>query len=152
MYEAMECHGGAGYVEEGPMPRLFRQSPLNSIWEGSGNVIALDILRALGREPEAVQALRELLGRAEGRDTRLDRQIARFDSFLEPGALGEARARSFAETAVLALQGAILAGYGDGDVFEAFAAARLGDTTMLAYGAADLGARSDTLIDRALRA
>src|SRR5690606_22048159 len=61
VYEAMESLGGAGYVETGPMPRLFRQSPLNAIWEGSGNVIALDVLRALGREPEAREAMRDWL-------------------------------------------------------------------------------------------
>merc|ERR1711972_514477 len=64
-YEAMECHGGNGYVEEGPMPRLFRQSPLNSIWEGSGNVLCLDVLRALQREPASVAALLQELQAAE---------------------------------------------------------------------------------------
>merc|ERR1712007_127693 len=57
VYEAMECHGGNGYVEEGPMPRLFRQSPFNAIWEGSGNVICLDVVRALTREPASGVAL-----------------------------------------------------------------------------------------------
>ena len=63
VYETMECHGGAGYIESGPMPRLFRQSPLNAIWEGSGNVIALDVLCVIAREPESVDALRRFLER-----------------------------------------------------------------------------------------
>lgn len=67
VYEAMECLGGGGYVESGPMPRLFRQSPLNAIWEGSGNVIALDVLRAMGREPDALDALQAFLTNARGR-------------------------------------------------------------------------------------
>ncbi|WP_312219830.1 acyl-CoA dehydrogenase family protein, partial [Brevundimonas sp.] len=76
IYEAMEALGGAGYVETGPMPRLFRQSPLNAIWEGSGNVIALDVLRAAGREPEAVEALRDWLGSQAGKSADYDHFIA----------------------------------------------------------------------------
>ncbi|MER8124952.1 acyl-CoA dehydrogenase family protein, partial [Acinetobacter baumannii] len=72
VYECMECHGGVGYVEETPMPRLFRESPLNAIWEGSGNVIALDILRTLGREPLALEAYAAEVAEARGADRRLD--------------------------------------------------------------------------------
>ncbi len=75
VYEAMECHGGAGYVEESVLPRLFRQSPLNSIWEGSGNVICLDVLRALTREPETADALFAELDKARGAYTILDKAI-----------------------------------------------------------------------------
>jgi putative acyl-CoA dehydrogenase len=74
--EALECLGGAGYVEESPLPRYFRESPLNSIWEGSGNVIALDVMRAIGREPASVQALRDELALTAGSDPRLDRAVA----------------------------------------------------------------------------
>src|SRR6185369_13048495 len=71
--EALECLGGNGYVEESGMPRLYREAPLNGIWEGSGNVNALDVLRALGREPDAVDALSTEIEAARGGDTRLDR-------------------------------------------------------------------------------
>jgi putative acyl-CoA dehydrogenase len=73
--EALECLGGAGYVEESPLPRYFRESPLNSIWEGSGNVIALDVIRGIGREPASVQALQEELALTAGSDPRLDRAV-----------------------------------------------------------------------------
>src|SRR5262249_40512402 len=74
-YEAMEAHGGAGYVEESVMPRIYRQSPLNSIWEGSGNVVCLDILRAMTRDPHSVQALMTELEPSRGANPLLDRAI-----------------------------------------------------------------------------
>ena len=77
--EALECLGGNGYVEESRLPRLYRESPLNSIWEGSGNVNALDVLRALGREPETAEALLDEVRLAAGADERLDAAIARLD-------------------------------------------------------------------------
>src|SRR5258705_1366531 len=70
--EALECLGGAGYVEEAPLARFFRESPLNGVWEGSGNVICLDVLRAMGREPEAVDAFFREIDRSRGHDARLD--------------------------------------------------------------------------------
>lgn len=103
-YEAMESLGGAGYVETGPMPRLFRQSPLNAIWEGSGNVIALDVLRAAGREPEAVEALRAFLEDARGRDDAYDRWLEGLD--FPPSSEGAARLSI--ERLALAAQGAVL--------------------------------------------
>jgi putative acyl-CoA dehydrogenase len=80
--EALECLGGAGYVEESPLPRYFRESPLNSIWEGSGNVIALDVLRALGREQAAVEALLTELAVTTGADPRLDAAVDRLQAML----------------------------------------------------------------------
>ena len=73
--EALECLGGNGYVEESGLPLLYREAPLNSVWEGSGNVNALDVLRALGREPEVLDAWITEVGRAQGGDARLDRAI-----------------------------------------------------------------------------
>ena len=121
-HEAMEAMGGNGYVEAGPMPRLFRQSPLNAIWEGSGNVIALDLLRVLAREPEAVAALDDLLGRLP-RDGAAGAHAAGLRDRLQPGAVDEGGARRFAEDLGLALQFDALA---DGPFADAFAAARLG--------------------------
>nr|WP_202900505.1 acyl-CoA dehydrogenase family protein [Parvularcula oceani] len=79
VYEALEAHGGAGFVEEGPMPRLYRQSPLNAVWEGSGNVIALDVLRAAAREPESLKAVAGEIGRARGLDERYDAHADRLE-------------------------------------------------------------------------
>ena len=107
--EALECLGGNGYVEESGMPLLFRESPLNSIWEGSGNVNALDVLRALSREPEALDAWIVEVGRARGEDPRLDRAIearprdaGRHRPALEVGA------RRLAGQMAACLQGALL--------------------------------------------
>src|SRR5439155_27322058 len=84
--EALECHGGNGYVEESIMPRLYREAPLNSIWEGSGNVNALDVLRAMDREPESVSAFMGEVEQARGSDPRLDRSIDQLKKELTNGA------------------------------------------------------------------
>ena len=89
--EALECLGGNGYVEESGLPLMFRESPLNSIWEGSGNVNALDVLRALGREPEVLQAWITEVGAARGADSRLDRAVD--DTLALLGDTGCARVR-----------------------------------------------------------
>ncbi len=110
--EALECLGGAGYVEESPLPRYFRESPLNSIWEGSGNVIALDVLRAIGREPQAVQALQDELALSAGADPRLDRagdELAKRIAGLGSDPDDDARqARSLASLLTRTLQGSLL--------------------------------------------
>ncbi len=140
--EAMECHGGAGYVESGPMPRLFRQSPLNAIWEGSGNVIALDLLRGIAREPEGVAALRDWLAAARGRDTRYDRWEETIDF-----SVGEAGARLLAERLALACQAAVLLRWDD-PLAEAFCALRLAPRGS-AYGAFDGDVYTRAIIARA---
>ena len=81
-YEAMECWGGNGYVEDGPMARLYRQAPLNAIWEGSGNVICLDVLRAMQIEPDSVEVLRKELHSARGKDARYDLHLSRVDDVI----------------------------------------------------------------------
>lgn len=108
-YEAMECFGGVGFVEESGMPRLFRQSPLNAIWEGSGNVIALDVLRAIGREPEAFEALVAELDVFAGTHPGLDALTTWIKEAPSSGALTEAGARRFVERCALALEAAALA-------------------------------------------
>ncbi len=128
--EAMECHGGAGYIEAGPMPRLFRQSPLNAIWEGSGNVIALDLLRAIGREPDGVAALRGFLDAARGQDRRYDAWLDAIDF-----SAGEAGARLLVERLALAAQAAVLLAW-DNSLAEAFCTLRLTPRGS-AYGAFD---------------
>ncbi|MEH6420463.1 acyl-CoA dehydrogenase family protein [Pseudomonas sp. CGJS7] len=107
--EAQECLGGAGYVEESILPRLYRQAPLNSIWEGSGNIQCLDVLRALSREPEAGQALLAELERARGRHPALDARIDEIAAALRAGALPqESQMRLWVERLALALQAALL--------------------------------------------
>jgi putative acyl-CoA dehydrogenase len=108
VYEALECLGGAGYIESGPIPRLFRQSPLNAIWEGSGNVIALDILRAIAREPDSVEALRAFLEAQRGFDPAYDAWIASID--LAPM---ELPAPMLAEQLALAAEAAVLLASGN---------------------------------------
>ena len=150
VYEALECHGGAGFVEEGPMPRLFRQSPLNAIWEGSGNVIALDILRALSREPESLEAVRTEITKKRGANTHFDRHIAALDHWFKPGALNERTARRFAEEMALALQAAALADVAPDYVFDGFCQERLDPASMsLAYGACAANIDTAKIIARA---
>ncbi len=150
VYEALECHGGAGFVEEGPMPRLFRQSPLNAIWEGSGNVIALDILRALQREPESLEAVRGEILAARGANAHLDAHIAALDTWFAPGALNEGTARAFAEDMALALEAAALMKTAPGFVFDGFCNARLdADNRSFVFGAVTADIDAAKIIDRA---
>ena len=124
--EALECLGGNGYVEESGMPLLFRESPLNSIWEGSGNVNALDVLRALSREPEVLEAWITEVGRAQGEDPRLDRAIAATLEMLGDSAALEVGARRLAGAMAACLQGALLVQHAPASVADAFCATRLG--------------------------
>lgn len=132
--EALECLGGNGYVEESGMPRLLRESPLNSIWEGSGNVQALDVLRALQREPEALNAFLQEVGAARGADHRLDAAIK--DLLTELADLNgiEARARRLVERMALVLQGSLLVRWAPSAVADAFCASRLGGDWGTAFG------------------
>ena len=146
VYEAMECLGGAGYVETGPMPRLFRQSPLNAIWEGSGNVIALDVLRAIGREPESLAALRAFLDAQRGADADYDAWLDALDDAPE----GEAGARWRVERLALAAQAAVLLGWGS-PVAGAFCRLRLARRGS-AYGAFAAEVDTKAIVDRAMPA
>lgn len=151
VYEALECLGGAGYVEEGPMPKLFRQSPLNAIWEGSGNVIALDILRALSREPESLEAVTAELSKPFGRHSAYDGHIARVQAYMQPGNLHEGTARGFAQNLALALQGAALHAYAPDFVFDAFCAQRLSPEKQgFIYGDVHSDVDQTRLIERSL--
>ena len=146
--EAQECLGGAGYIETSIMPRLFRQSPLNSIWEGAGNVQCLDMLRALERTPETRTALFDELAGAAGRHPLFDAHVARLkDTLADTPA--PAAAREVAGEAAQALQAAVLL-QGEADwVGAAFCEARFGPRRSRAYGTARLGPRAPALIERA---
>jgi putative acyl-CoA dehydrogenase len=124
--EALECLGGNGYVEESQLPRLYRESPLNSIWEGSGNVNALDVLRALSREPEALAGFMAEVETATGADRRLDAAVEQLKAELADTGDLESRARRLVERLALALQGSLLVRHGDEAVADAFCASRLG--------------------------
>ena len=146
--EALECLGGNGYVEESPMPRLFRQSPLNGIWEGSGNVIALDTLRAIARHREALDALFAELDEARGFDQRLDRRVLALKAAADE--LDESNARHFVESMALTLQAATLARTAPGFVADAFVQARLGEDCAFTFGAFAGEIDAAALIGRAL--
>jgi putative acyl-CoA dehydrogenase len=147
--EAMECLGGNGYVEDSGMPRLFRQSPLNSIWEGSGNVNALDVLRALAKEPEVLDAYFEELETASGADDRLDAFVAGVrDEFADLEAI-EVRARRVVEKLALAWQGSLLVRNAPAAVADAFVASRLAGDAGLAYGTLPAGADVAAIVERA---
>jgi putative acyl-CoA dehydrogenase len=132
--EAMECFGGSGYVEECVLPRLFRESPLNGLWEGSGNVICLDVLRAMGREPASVTAFFAELDRSRGRDARLDAYVDAVRDELGDFADLERRARRVVERLALAFQGALLVQWAPPVVAEAFVASRLTGDHGKAFG------------------
>lgn len=132
--EAAECLGGNGYVEESGLPRLVRESPLNSIWEGAGNVQALDVLRALRREPGALDAYLREVGQARGADHRLDGAIKNVLTELADLEGVEGRARRLAERLALVLQGSLLVRFAPPEVADAFCAARLGGDGGAVFG------------------
>jgi len=145
--EALECMGGAGYVEETPMARIFRQSPLNAVWEGSGNVIALDMLRALEREPEAREALTAELRDAASGEPALAGAAAEAETLIS-GAVPEGRARHAVERLALALAAATLARRSPPAVSDGFAARRL-QGACLTMGAGGAAIDEDAIIARA---
>jgi putative acyl-CoA dehydrogenase len=149
--EAMEVLGGNGYVEEGPIARRFRELPLNSIWEGSGNIMCLDVLRALSRDSSSRDALVSLLQRSLGTDARYDQYLARLLQELGDPADSEVRARRLTERIALAVQAAILIEHGRSFVAEAFIASRIVTGAPGAFGALPAGLDFRSLIDRALK-
>ncbi|MFB8175449.1 acyl-CoA dehydrogenase family protein [Streptomyces sp. NPDC055966] len=147
--EAAECLGGNGYVEESGLPRLVRESPLNSVWEGAGNVQALDVLRALQREPGALDACLTEIGCAHGADHRLDRAVK--DLFTELADLDgvEARARRLVERLALVLQGSLLVRHAPPEVSDAFCASRLGGDHGASFGTLPTGLDLTAIVERA---
>jgi putative acyl-CoA dehydrogenase len=147
-FESLECLGGNGYVEESGMPRLYREAPLASIWEGSGNVMSLDVLRALVRTPRSLEVFMGEVNEAKGANAHLDSHVAKLESqFAHPETL-ETRARAVVETMALALQGSLLVRHGDSAVADAFCAARLGGDAGLEYGTLPAGSNFEAIIER----
>ena len=132
------------------MPRLYREAPINSIWEGSGNVVALDVLRAMSREPDAIPALLAEIEKARGNDTYLDRAIDDLKDELADTDDIESRMRSITEAMALTLQGALLTREAPAAVGEAFCAARLVSRYRGAFGTLPGQLDFDALIERAL--
>ena len=147
--EALECLGGNGYVEESMMPRLYREMPLNSIWEGSGNVNCLDVLRAMQREPETVVALFNELALSRGANAHLDAAVARLQRELADQQNIEVRARRLVEHLALALQGALLVRHSPPAIADAFCATRLGGDWGAAFGTLPPGVDVKAIIQRA---
>jgi putative acyl-CoA dehydrogenase len=147
-FESLECLGGNGYVEESGMPRLYREAPLASIWEGSGNVMSLDVLRALVRTPRSLEVFLHEVGQAKGADARLDAHLAKLEGqFADPATL-ETRARRVVESMALALQGSLLVRHGHPAVADAFCASRLGGDSGLEYGTLPPGVDFQAIIER----
>jgi putative acyl-CoA dehydrogenase len=146
--EALECFGGNGYVEESGMPRLYRESPLNSIWEGSGNVQCLDVLRAMVRGPEALDAYFGEVEEGAGADPRLDAAIEKLRSELTDLDAIESRARRVVEQMALVLQGSLAVRFADAAVADAFCASRLGGDWGRAFGTLPKGTDFDRIIKR----
>jgi putative acyl-CoA dehydrogenase len=157
--EALECHGGNGYVEDSGLPRLLREAPLNSIWEGSGNVTALDVLRALRRSPESAGALLAELDLASGGDKRLDEATAELRRMLASmagdgqDAGAQYQARRLAGLIGSLLQGALLVRHAPPQVADAFCASRLGSASAggpgYAFGTLPDGLDLEPILDRA---
>jgi putative acyl-CoA dehydrogenase len=147
-FEALECLGGNGYVEASGMPRLYREAPLSSIWEGSGNVMALDVLRALSRSPEALDAFFAEVDEAAGGDPRLDAFAAATRAEFSDLEAIESRARRVVERMALCLQGSLLVRHAPAPVADAFCAARLAGDAGLHYGTLPAGVDAAAIVAR----
>src|SRR3954469_22409305 len=152
--EALECLGGNGYVEESPMPRLLRDSPLNGIWEGSGNVMSLDVLRAMAREPEGLPAFLAECEQARGADARLDAHLDQLPGTLGALAGGDGQwlARRAVEDLALAFQASLLVRHAPAFVADAYCAGRLGEGRGRAFGTLPAGVDGSAIVARALAA
>ncbi|WP_281258730.1 acyl-CoA dehydrogenase family protein [Melghirimyces profundicolus] len=146
-FEALECLGGNGYVETFPLARRYREQPVLSIWEGSGNVVCLDVIRSL-RVPQALDAFLAELHEAAGDDTRFDMFVRDLEAELRGGDDLEPLARRLTERMALALQASLLLRFAPTVVADAFCAARLGDQTSFEYGTLPRGVDTAAIIQR----
>ncbi len=147
--EALECLGGNGYVETSIMPRLYREAPVNSIWEGSGNVVCLDAVRTLMRDPGAQDVFLEEIERARGADLRLDAWLVRLKNCLREQIDSETQARRLVEQLALALQGALLVQHAPPVIADAFCASRLADNGGRQFGTLPRGLDLAAICERA---
>jgi putative acyl-CoA dehydrogenase len=145
--EALECLGGNGYVEESIMPRLYREAPLYSIWEGSGNVMCLDVLRALTKEPATVEALLAELQSTAGADERLDAYVESIGNRLTTATHDKYAARDLTEKLALALQASLMVRYSSPAMAEAFITSRLAGQHGHAFGTLQAGLSVDAVLE-----
>jgi putative acyl-CoA dehydrogenase len=148
-YEAMECLGGNGYVEEGLAARVYRELPLNAIWEGSGNVMALDLLRVLQREPETLEIVMEDLAATATGDPQLRAQLGRVQQMLHEPRLLEQRGRALTEALATLAAGAILRAHAPAFIADAFLASRLSGSPRQTYGQGLDAADTRAIVERA---
>jgi putative acyl-CoA dehydrogenase len=146
--ECLECLGGGGYVEESILPRLYREAPVNSVWEGSGNVICLDVQRAIAKEPAAAAALLAELGTTQGADARLDEEVTALRDQLRRGAADEAGARRLVSRLAVALEASLLVRHSTNAVADAFIASRVAGPGHV-FGAGPAFDRTDEMLARA---
>jgi putative acyl-CoA dehydrogenase len=147
--ESLECHGGSGYVEESIMPRLYREAPLYGIWEGTGNVICLDVLRSLEREPETAAAFMAELRRGRGVDRRLDAAIERVEAMLLSPAASQTDARRLVEAMAVTLEGSLLVRHSSAPLADAFMTSRLDGDGGMAFGTLPSGTNTFAVAERA---
>jgi putative acyl-CoA dehydrogenase len=150
--EALECLGGNGYVEESIMPRLFRESPLNSIWEGSGNVNALDVLRAIRKEPDILDAFFAETARAAGVNEHFDASVEHLESVLRSSEIEESQARGLAEEMAVVLGAAIVVQQSPAVVSDAFCRSRLAGEWGRTFGTLPADADMPAILERAFPA
>jgi putative acyl-CoA dehydrogenase len=146
--EALECLGGNGYVEESPLPRLYRDAPLNSIWEGSGNVQCLEMLRAVKKDAGTLEMVLLEIRAARGANKHFDNFINKLERELDDSTQLETRARRLAELLALALQGSLLVQHVPHEVADAFCASRLGSDAGIAFGTLQADTVFDVIIER----
>ena len=144
--EALECLGGNGFVEESPMPQVYRDIEIGTVWEGSGNVAALDVLRAMAKDPAGVEAFLSECELAAGADARLDRHL---ESLRRPVADPETEARRIVEDLALAFQASLPVRHAPPGVADAFCASRLGDGGRV-FGTLPAGADAGKIVERSL--
>ena len=147
--EALECHGGPGYIEDSIMPRLYREAPLNSIWEGSGNIMGLDVLRAISREPNTIDFLLAEVEKGRDNHPNLDKAIMELRLELTESDLGESKMRRIAEMMALTLQGTLLSIHAPKYVSEAFCLSRLGGRYTGSFGTLPDSCDLENIIARA---
>ncbi len=150
VFEALECHGGSGYVEESALPRFYREAPVNSIWEGSGNIMCLDVLRAMHREPDALDALLTECEAARGGNATLDHALIRLKGDIASNSDIESRARRITEAMAVCWQAALLVRHAPSPLADAFCSSRLGEHWTGAYGTLPSSADLDAIISRAM--
>lgn len=147
--EALECHGGNGFIEENPMARLYREAPLNAIWEGTSNMMCMDVLRALRRDPETTEAFMVEVGRAKGSDRNLDRWLDRLGTEIARPRNDDGHARRLCNLMAYALQASELREHASTEVFETFCRSRLQGDWGYVFGTLDPVPELKQIVERA---